>query len=224
MRKTSKVIIIIGYIFSLLFLPLVFIDNFEDPIGRAIMGMGIGLMIFWMFIGGFIQLMIHKKLPKIKSKIVLYFTLFSVLLILIEEAIATTMTNLATPLFGVSPLDAYITASTNYFTVIFLNSVVVIAPMYIVWGIILKKYKFNPLWVYIIFGVTGTISESLAFGMQNMFLVGFWMNIYGLTVALPAYLLQDDTRKTPSILLHIEMIFLPILASLPVVLILLLLK
>ena len=46
---------------------------------------------------------------------------------LLEEVIATTMTNLA-PVFGITPEEAHTTASTNYFVVCF-HSVERISPM-----------------------------------------------------------------------------------------------
>lgn len=50
------------------------------------------------------------------------FVVFATVLALIEEAITTTMTNLA-PLFGVEIGEAYITASTNYVDVVLFHSV-----------------------------------------------------------------------------------------------------
>ncbi len=57
----------------------------------------------------------------------LKFIVFATLLALTEEAITTTMTNLA-PLFGVKVGEAYITASTNYLDVVALHSVVMFVP------------------------------------------------------------------------------------------------
>ena len=63
---------------------------------------------------------------------------------LLEEVITTTMTNMA-PVFGTTPEEAHITASTNYFVVVCFHSVVVFVPMFIAWALMLSWWKFTPL-------------------------------------------------------------------------------
>ena len=79
---------------------------------------------------------------------------------LIEEVITTSMTNLA-PLFGTTPVEAHITASTNYFTVVCFHSVVIIAPMFVAWAWMLSRWNFSPLKVLLLFGITGSLAFSL---------------------------------------------------------------
>lgn len=58
------------------------------------------------------------------------FVLTAIIFALVEEAIATIMTNMA-PFFGLKIGDAYITASENYFDIILFHSVIVFIPMFI---------------------------------------------------------------------------------------------
>ncbi len=91
--------------------------NWKNPKMRAVMCMGWGLILLWIGVGGL--LMYHFREPiravvlNIRLRWQWKFILFATVLALTEEAITTTMTNLA-PLFGVRLGDAYITASTNY--------------------------------------------------------------------------------------------------------------
>lgn len=217
-------IIRLGYAWSILFLPLVWIDTRDDPIGNAIIGMGIGLLILWMIVGALVQLKLKDKLTTFDSNIIRNFTITATIMALIEEAITTTMTNLAQPVWGVSSEDAFITASTNYLEVVLLHSVIVFIPMYLCWGYLLRKYQFHHLWVYVLFGITGTLAETLSFGPANLINIGFWLNIYGLTVYLPAYLVRKKERIQPSWYLYPVAIILPLLAAIPVVILVLLVQ
>jgi uncharacterized membrane protein YhaH (DUF805 family) len=38
----------------------------------------------------------------------------------------------------------------------------------------------------LLFGLTGTLAETLSFGLQNLLQVGMWVFVYGLMVYLPA--------------------------------------
>jgi len=222
--QLPKLIIILGYVWSFLFLPLVWISTRKDPIGNAIIGMAIGLMIMWMGIGAGIQRLLREKFRPIDTAIVRKFAIGAIILALIEEAITTMMTNLAEPLWNVSPNDAHITASTNYLEVILLHSVIVFVPMYITWGILLRKYKFHHLWVYVLFGITGTLAETLSFGPSNLINIGFWLNIYGLTVYLPSYLIRDEGRLDPPMWLYLVAILLPLFAAIPIAILVLLVR
>jgi hypothetical protein len=116
----------------------------------------------------------------------LKFILFCTLLALIEEAVTTTMTNLA-PFFGVKMGEVYITASSNYIEVVTQHSVIVFVPMFIAWALILSRYKFSPGSVFILWGLTGVLAETITFGLQNILMTGFWVFVYGLMAWLPAY-------------------------------------
>jgi hypothetical protein len=221
-----RVVIQLSYLWCLFFLPLLYIEVSTDPVGRAIVGMAIGLVILWTVVLAIVQYIykdktkdwIHKKAYPAKTT----FVVFCIVLALIEEAITTTMTNLATPVFGVSPDEAYITASTNYLEVVLLHSVIIFVPMFITWAFILSKYRIHHLWVFVLFGFTGTLSETLAFGPQNLINVGFWTLIYGLLVYLPAYTFQySEDAKTLNKLYYPSLVILPIFVSLPFVYILL---
>ena len=103
----------------------------------------------------------------------LKFVLFATCLALTEEAITTTMTNLA-PLFGVKIGEAYITASTNYVDVVALHSVVMFVPLFVGWAVILSRYAFTPFFVFLLFGLTGTAMET-NLGMKNPLEFALWI-------------------------------------------------
>lgn len=182
-------------------LTLVTILTWSHPHLRATLAMGWGLIFLWVLIGGTLM---HRFRDRIRVKILaipldwrLKFILFATILVLIEEAITTTMTNLA-PLFGVRTGEAYITASTNYWDVIALHSVVVIVPMFVGWALILSRYDFSPFEVFLLFGMTGTLAEC-SFGLKHITEFAMWIFIYGLMVYLPSYSLPADRKKrTPN--------------------------
>ncbi|MCS7301153.1 MAG: hypothetical protein NZ556_06315, partial [Fimbriimonadales bacterium] len=74
-----------------------------------------------------------------------------------------------------------------YFEVVLKHSVVVFVPMFICWAFMLTRWAFAPLQVMVLFGLTGTLAETLSFGMQQLLGWGFWLLVYGLMVYLPAY-------------------------------------
>src|SRR3989344_4341174 len=107
--------------------------SFQDHIVRARVGMGWVLMILWVVIGGSIMYRHRDKIRSLVSRInispVKKFTLFATFLVMIEELIATAMTNLA-PLWGLTPAEAHITASINFFDVVMFHSVILFIPMF----------------------------------------------------------------------------------------------
>ena len=107
---------------------------------------------------------------------------------LLEEAVTTTMTNLA-PVLGVAIGQAYITASANYLDVVLGHSVIVFVPMFAAWAWLLSRYDFRPAEVFLLFGLTGTLAEAGTFGPQMLAMAGVWVWVYGLMVWLPAYAL-----------------------------------
>lgn len=170
-----------------------------NPRVRAVLGMSWGLIAFWIVLGG--TMMYHFR-DGIRALVVrvpldwrLRFVLFATLLALLEEVVTTTMTNLA-PLFGVKLGEAYITASTNYFDVVCLHSVVMFVPMFVGWAVILWRYDFSPFAVFLLFGLTGTLAET-NFGLRNPLEFGFWIFVYGLMVFLPAYCLPSERKARP---------------------------
>jgi hypothetical protein len=121
----------------------------------------------------------------------LKFIAFATVLALAEEAVTTGMTNLA-PLFGVKLGEVAITASADYIEVVTRHSVIIFIPMFIAWAWLLSRYKFSPGSVFILWGLTGTLAETISFGLQNLLDAGFWVFVYGLMVYLPAYTIPED--------------------------------
>jgi hypothetical protein len=194
-----------------------YIFSLEDKIAHAIISMGTGLLFFWVVIGGASMYLLRGKTKAFVESIAINwqikFVLFAVALAMIEEAIAVTMTNLA-PFFDVEIGQAYITASTNYWDVILRHSVIVFIPFFIAWAWILKRYKFSPFWVFLLFGLNGIIAESLSFGLQNPIQLAFWIFVYGLMIYLPAYTIpQERGASTPKFWHGILAFFLPLLAG-----------
>jgi hypothetical protein len=157
---------------------------------RATVGMGWGLILLWIFLGGALMRRFREPIRGMLSGIRLdwrlKFILFATVLALVEEAVTTTMTNLA-PLFGVRLGEAYITASANYLDVVAFHSVVVFVPMFVAWALMLWRYDFSPYAVFILFGLTGTLAEMSFGGFQHALEFGLWVFVYGLMVWLPAY-------------------------------------
>jgi hypothetical protein len=187
---------------------------------RAIMGMAWGLIVLWIIVGGLLQWVLRDaiawRVRAISLPWAVKFVLFATLLALIEEAITVTMTNLA-PLFGVHYGEVFITASGNYLDVVLGHSVIVFVPMFIAWVWMLSRWSFRPSEVLLIFGLTGTLSEMISFGLSTPLAVGFWVLVYGLMVALPAYSLPPDRGAKPPRWWHFPLaLIVPILAAIPV--------
>ena len=188
-----------------------------NPIGRAVIGMAWGVIIFWIMICGGLMYHFRESIRNTVLKIRLpwqvKFVFFVTLLALLEEVVTTTMTNLA-PLFGVKNGEAYITASTNFFDVVFLHSVIVFIGPFIFWALALKRYDFSPFATFLIFGVSGVFAEVAFGGPQHFLEFGFWIFVYGLMIFLPAYSLptaEARGARRPKFYHYILMIFLPAL-------------
>ncbi len=166
---------------------------------RAVVGMGWGLILFWIVLGGTLMYRLREPIRTIVMGIRLdwrlKFILLATVLALVEEAITTTMTNLA-PLFGVKVGEAYITASANYLDVVALHSVVIFVPMFVGWAFILWRYAFSPFAVFLLFVLSGTLMEN-NFGTRNPLEIGLWIFVYGLMLYLPAYCLPTDRKTHP---------------------------
>ena len=163
----------------------------------AIMQMAATLGLIWIVLGGIIMFLTRHRIRKLVSKSPLSqgatFIGFSVALALLEEAVTTTLTNLAS-MFGSS--EAFITASRNYFEVVLWHSVIVIAPMFLVWAWLLSRFKFSPTAVLLLFGTNGVLAELLI-GGPALLMAPFWIFIYGLMIFLPAFSFSSRA-DTPS--------------------------
>lgn len=190
---------------------------------RAMAGMVTGLLLLWVVIGGTVMYVSRDRVKELVRKISLdwrlKFILFATLMALIEEAVTTGMTNLA-PLFGVKLGEVAITASADYVEVVTQHSVIVFIPMFIAWAFLLSRYKFSPDSVMILWGLTGTLAETITFGLQNLLDAGFWVFVYGLMVYLPAYTVPEDRgAKAPKAYHYPLAVLAPILFLIPVYLI-----
>ncbi|MCL5097637.1 MAG: hypothetical protein M1608_08935 [Candidatus Omnitrophica bacterium] len=169
--------------------------NLPNKTKRAVVGMGCGLILFWILLGGGLMYrfrdVIRRRVLGLRLSWRLTFILFATVLALIEEAITTTMTNLA-PWFGVAVGQAYITASANYLDVVAFHSVVLFLPMFIAWAYLLIRYDFSAFEAFLLFGITGTLAESHR--LQDLLGFGLWIFVYGLMVYLPAYSVPQRPR------------------------------
>lgn len=219
MKRTNlfQSIVVIGSgIFLVSGYTLLYVFTRDEKIPHAVIGMGAGLIVFWVVLLGGAMFLFREPVKKFVQKIPLHwqvkFIVFCILLAMLEEAIAVTMTNLA-PWFGVGVGEAYITASANYFDVIVHHSVIVFVPWFIVWAWLLKRYLFNPFQASLLFGLNGLIGESIAFGAQNPLSIVMWMFIYGLMIYLPSYTLPEERGAKPPNLWHGVLAFLFPLAA-----------
>lgn len=195
----------------------------RDPILHTLAGMAGGLGYLWIVTCGSLMWRyrnsVRERVQSYPLDWRLKFVLFATLLALIEEAITTSMTNLA-PQFGARLGEVYITASGNYLDVVLFHSVIVLIPEFIAWAWLLSRYDFSPASVFVLYGLTGTIGETLAFGPQNVAMIGFWVFVYGLMVYLPAYSIPGDRSATKPRLQHDLLAWLlPLLFTVPVVLV-----
>jgi hypothetical protein len=198
-RITRWLLIAIGIYSGLLVTLLnVFILASGKVNERAIILMADGLILFWIVIGGSLTPMLRRRLvPRLAITPMgwrLRFVLFCTAMALLEEVITTTMTNLA-PLFGTTPEEAHITASTNYFKVVCFHSVVVFVPMFVAWAWMLSRWDFSPLKVLLLFGITGSMAEASI--NPTSLIGGFWVFVYGLMVYLPVCTVPGDRPAKP---------------------------
>ena len=161
----------------------------KQPVHRAVLGMAWGLILIWIAGGGLAMWHWRQALDRLWAGVRLpwrfKFVAGCTALALLEEAVTTTMTNCA-PLFGVRNGQAYITSSANYFDVVLYHSVVVFVPLFIGWAVMLRYWAFDSFAVFLLFGFTGTLCETVSFGPQNLGNLGMWTLVYGLMVWLPA--------------------------------------
>jgi hypothetical protein len=177
--------------------------------------MGWGLILLWIGLGGGLMYRFREPVRafvlRLRSPWWLKFILFATSLALLEEAITTTMTNLA-PLFGVKLGEAYITASANYLDVVCLHSVVMFVPLFVGWAVILARYQFSPFAVFLLFGLTGLLAETSFGGARHLLDFGLWIFVYGLMVYLPAYSVPPGRHTRPPRWWHYPLaVFVPFL-------------
>ncbi|MDW8105177.1 MAG: hypothetical protein RMK92_09220 [Armatimonadota bacterium] len=199
---------------------LFFLLTRGSPREHAVACMAGGLFLLWCALGGALMWryrdLFARWVAQWRWRWQVKFALLCTLFALVEEAITTTMTNLA-PLLGVRIGEAYITASTNYLDVVLGHSVVVFVPMFVCWAWMLSRWAFAPRQVMVLFGCTGVLAESLSFGLQNLLGWGMWLLVYGLMVYLPAYAVREQTGGLPPRGRHYLMaVLLPFLFAAPV--------
>lgn len=159
--------------------------------------MAAALALFWNVFGGATMYLARKRVRELTRKSRFNksatFVNFCVILALLEEAVTTTLTNLA-GWFGDS--RAFITASRNYLEVVLWHSVIVMVPMFMVWAWLLARYKFSPASVFVLFGINGVLAELLI-GGPAIAMAPFWIFVYGLMIFLPAYSFPGSDARMP---------------------------
>jgi hypothetical protein len=198
----------------------------NDSTQRAIIVMALGLVLIWCLLGGVITL---RYRDAVRARVLswerpwqLKFALFATGLLLLEEVVTTSMTNLA-PFLGSQRGVAYITASDNYLLVIAFHSVSVLFPAYIGWAWLLKRYDFTPNEVFLLYGLLGTTAEA-TLNPSSLF-GGFWFFVYGLMIYLPAYSLPRDRPVVkPRAKHYVLAYFVPLACQIPAVVVVTLLR
>lgn len=190
----------------------------HDPRTRAIILMAAGLIVLWVLTGGLLTLRYRDRardwLRKVPLSWAWRFFLLATALALVEEAITTSMTNLA-PAFGSQIGVAFITASNNYVIVIAFSSVVVFVPEFAAWTLLLRRYDFTPNEVLLLYGLLGTTMEASL--NPTALIAGFWFFVYGLMVYLPAYSLDPRPGTvTPRWYHYVLAYSVPLACALPV--------
>lgn len=193
------------------------------PVMRGVLLMAVGTSVLWIYGMGGLMLWYRERVKHaaVGSKLPwkLRFVLFCTALALLEEVVTVSMTNSA-PLLGLRPGQAYITASANYLDVVCLHSVVVFVPMFACWAWMLGRWRFTPLQVLLLFGLTGLMAEISFSGPQSLPMFGFWIFVYGLMIALPVFCLPERLEaKRPGLLVVAVAPFLPVVCTIPVALI-----
>ena len=222
-RLLQTILMTVFAVWGLIVLTLATIAAWHVPRHRALILMADGLAVFWILIGGSLSYRFRDPAAALIRRLPwgwpARFIFCATAMALLEEAVTTTMTNLA-PFFGVPIGQAYITASTNYLDVVLGHSVIAFVPMFAAWAWLLSRYDFRPAEVFLLFGLTGTLSEAITFGPQNLGMAGFWVCVYGPMVWLPAYALPTrPSARRPRAWHYLLALILPIFCAMPVALI-----
>ena len=179
---------------------LVVFHGERDPDKRAILCMGLGLIIIWCILGGTIMRLVREPFKALMARVRIHWTVKFVLLCiamaLLEEAVTVSMTNLA-PIFGGVTEAAHITAYKGYLETVCLDSVIVFVPQFMCWAFLLWLWDFKPVEVMLLYGLTGWVMEALHSGPDNWNAVGMWTFVYGLMVYLPACTVPPDRKAWP---------------------------
>lgn len=225
--QTARMILVVGLLgWAAAFNALLLAATWDRPVERAIALMMAGILVGWVGVVGTLSLALR---PRLRAAVArrdpnrpATFVAGATTLALVEEAITTAMTN-AAPLFGVPVGTAFVTASTDYLDVVLGHSVVVFVPMFLAWAWLLERYRFDPVAVFALFGVTGLLAEVVAFGPAGVVDAGFWVLVYGLMTYLPAavaYPVDAVREANPPRFRHAVLaIALPLLAAVPVALV-----
>ena len=206
-------------IYTGILIPAVTVLNLlsQDAEGRAIALMGFSLVLIWCLGFGLLSYTQRDRFKRFFQAIRLpwqvKFVAFAIGLAMLEEVVTVALTN-AAPLFGSELGEAMITASTNYFEVVFLNSVwPVFVPWILAWAVLLSRYDFPANHVFLAFGLLGSIAET-QFGISAL-ISGFWFFVYGLMVYLPAYSLPPRETVTLRWWHYLYTLLLPFLFMIP---------
>ena len=181
----------------------------DDPDKRAVVGMGLGLISIWCVLGGLAMRLGRDRFvagaKRVKVNWRVKFVCLCILLALLEEAVTTALTN-AAPLLGAVSPEARITSSAHYLQVVLgrvvngeyqAGSVVAFVPWMLCWAWLLGRWDFRPAEVMLLFGLTGTLAETVTFGPQNLVGAAMWVYVYGLMVYLPAWTVPQDRPTRP---------------------------
>jgi hypothetical protein len=214
-QRLAPVVVWGLYIVLLTTTTVVSVVVWNNPIHRAVLAMGWGIVLLWVSLCGGLMWLFREPLRVwirgLPGHASLKFFLGCLVLALLEEAITTSMTNMA-PVFGVQRGQAYVTASTDYVDVIAFHSVVILIPMFAVWAWLLSRWRFTPMEVFLLFGVLGIYAE------KHVSEFALWIFVYGLMVWLPAYALPArHDRPRPGPLAFVLALLLPLTSAAPVV-------
>ena len=158
------------------------------------------LALIWIAGGGSVMFLFRHRVRAAVNAVPIShrvkFVLLATVMALLEEAITTTLTNLA-PQFGGRIGEAFITASTNYLEVVIFHSVIVLIPMFAVWSWLLERCLFSTEAVFLLFGLNGVLAEILFGGATALVMAPFWISIYGLMIILPVYSLPRERGARP---------------------------
>lgn len=184
-----------------------------------------GVNLLWIVLFGLISLRLRDFVSNFgrsdRKPLPLLFFFGATLMALLGEAVTTAMTNCA-PIFGAEIGEVYITASANYLDVVMFHSVVVFLPQYALLGWLLSRYAISPFAIFVCYGITGFIGEVM-FAGPNPLMLAQWILIYGLFVFLPAHLFTHRSNRKPlRWWMYPLLVVLPVIASIPMVAMLLL--
>lgn len=200
----------------------------KDPAKRAVVCMGLGLVVIWCILGGVTMWRLRGRFVACARRLKIgwrvRFVLLCIVLALLEEAVTTSLTNTA-PLLGTTTEAAHITSSANYLEVVAgrvvdgeyrAGSVVCFIPWMLCWAWMLGRWDFKPTEVMLLFGLTGTLAETVTFGPQNLAGMGMWVYVYGLMVYLPAHTVPTGRAVKPPRWWHWPMaVLLPLVFIIP---------